>query len=128
VDLEVLARIVATVFESTVEQERERLARDLSRSTHRFFVARAGGEVAGSLGIATVEGRSYVIALGVLPAHRGKGYGRALLQSSVAALLADGHTEIFIEAAAENQAALSLYRSCGFRETARYGFYRVPLS
>jgi ribosomal protein S18 acetylase RimI-like enzyme len=127
-DLDALTRIVATVFEAPADQERQRIARDLSRTTHRFFVAHTGGETVGSVGVATVEGRSYIIALGVLPAHRGKGYGRAMLQSIVAALVAEGHPEILIEVGAENRGALSLYRSCGFREIASYGFYRVLIS
>jgi ribosomal protein S18 acetylase RimI-like enzyme len=127
-DLDVLARIIATSFGKPEDRERVRVARDLASPDHRFYIAHAAGGTVGSLGIVAGDGRVYVIALGVLPGHRRRGYGRAMLDRAVAMLLAEGHTEIFIEVAAQNRTALALYRACGFRETTAYGFYRLWLS
>jgi ribosomal protein S18 acetylase RimI-like enzyme len=122
----VLAYLIGTAFGHPVDQERARVTRDLSQPTHRFFVARAGGETVGTVGVVTADDRCYIIALGVLPAHRGKGYARSLLQTVVGTLVEEGHREVFIEVDTENRGAMSLYRSSGFRETSRYSFYRVP--
>ncbi|MDR7419054.1 MAG: GNAT family N-acetyltransferase [Armatimonadota bacterium] len=126
-DLEVLASIVAGAFGHPVEAERRRLAADLELPTHRFFIARDLGRPIGSVGVVTAGPRAYVIAMGVVPESRGHGYGRMMLETVLAMLLAEGQTEIFIEVDAENVAALSLYRSCGFRETTRYEFFRLAI-
>jgi ribosomal protein S18 acetylase RimI-like enzyme len=126
-DLEILASLTAGSFGHAVEAERLRLAADLVRPTHRFFIARDRGRPVGSLGIVAAGPRVYIIAMGVAPDHRGQGYGRAMLETILTTLLAEGQTEIFIEVDAGNVAALSLYRSCGFRETARYEFFTLTI-
>jgi ribosomal protein S18 acetylase RimI-like enzyme len=127
-DLDVLSHIIATSFRKEEDAERRRVARDLASPHHRFYIADADQDSVGSLGIVAEDGRAYIIALGVLPQQRGKGHGRAMLEAAITALLAERQTEVFIEVAAQNRTALSLYRACGFRETAAYGFYRLWIS
>ena len=127
-DADLLAHIIATSFRKPVEGEHRRVARDLASPKHRSYVAFAGGDPVGSVGVVTAGGRTYIIALGVLPQHRGRGYGRRMLAAIIADLLAAGRTEIFIEVAAENRSALALYRACGFREITSYGFYALTTS
>jgi ribosomal protein S18 acetylase RimI-like enzyme len=127
-DLDILTHIIATSFRKDEDVERRRVARDLASPHHRFYIADADQDAVGSLGIVAENGRAYIIALGVLPQQRGKGHGRAMLEAAVTALLAERQTEVFIEVAAQNRTALSLYRACGFRETAAYGFYRLWIS
>jgi ribosomal protein S18 acetylase RimI-like enzyme len=127
-DADLLAHIIATSFQKPVEGEHRRVARDLASPRHRLFVAFAGGNPVGSVGVVTAGGRTYIIALGVLPQHRGRGYGRRMLEAITADLLAAGCSEIFIEVAVENRSALFLYRSCGFRDITSYGFYAMATS
>jgi GNAT superfamily N-acetyltransferase len=54
--------------------------------------------------------------LGVVPAHRGLGLGRALLLKALQGFRATGATHGSLEVTAENVAALRLYRSVGFQK------------
>jgi len=74
-----------------------------------------------------IEGEAEVLRLGVRPAWRGKGWGRALLRGLLDRLHADGAHRIFLEVRAGNAAAQALYRAAGFRETGRRsGYYANP--
>lgn len=53
--------------------------------------------------------------LGVVPAHRGQGLGRALLLKALEGFRAMGATRGSLEVTAQNGAAMRLYRSVGFR-------------
>lgn len=68
------------------------------------------------------------LAFGVLPAYRGRGYGRQLLAQVVTLLASESWKRVLIEVETRNQNALGLYRSCGFREVTTYDFYRVRLA
>lgn len=53
----------------------------------------------------------------VLPEHRGRGLGRALLTEAIAALDALGAPRLVLSAAERNEAAQRLFASIGFRRT-----------
>jgi [ribosomal protein S18]-alanine N-acetyltransferase len=68
-----------------------------------------------------------ILRLGVRPAWRRLGWGRVLLEGVRERLIAAGATRIFLEVRAGNDAAQTLYRSGGFRETGRrHGYYAEP--
>lgn len=69
--------------------------------------------------------RMGIYAFGVLPAYRGRGYGRHMLRGVIGDLLAAGYTLISMEVETDNDKALGLYLSCGFNKTTTYGYYRV---
>jgi ribosomal protein S18 acetylase RimI-like enzyme len=53
--------------------------------------------------------------LGVTPAHRGRGIGSALLLQALHGFRSAGLGRAFLEVTAQNDAAVRLYRSLGFR-------------
>lgn len=53
--------------------------------------------------------------VGVIPEHRGRGLGRALVLQSLTGFQAAGVRRVYLEATAENVPAVELYRSVGFR-------------
>jgi GNAT superfamily N-acetyltransferase len=53
--------------------------------------------------------------LGVTPEHRGRGLGRALLLQSLHGFRRAGMGRAFLEVTAQNEAAVRLYHSLGFR-------------
>ena len=73
----------------------------------------------------SVAGEAELLTLAVAPATRGAGFGRALVEGLLAAI-----TEVetvFLEVAADNAAALALYRSAGFEAAGmRRGYYPRP--
>ncbi len=76
----------------------------------------------------SVEGdAASIYAFGVLPAYRGRGFGRQILAQTVERLLAEHREPIAIEVETDNCNALGLYESCGFRATTTFGYYELPL-
>jgi ribosomal-protein-alanine N-acetyltransferase len=67
-----------------------------------FVMARAAG------------GEAEILTLAVIPAARGQGLGRRLLQSAATHAASLGAQNMFLEVGADNPAALALYAGLGF--------------
>ncbi len=81
-----------------------------------------GGLLRGFILLRAVAGEAEVLTLAVDPAARRRGLGRALVESAAGALPAV--ETLFLEVAADNAAALALYRSAGFEAAGlRRGYY-----
>ena len=59
------------------------------------------------------------LGIGMLPAYRGQGLGRRLLEACIAAAWAKGLVRIQLEVRADNAAGIALYKRCGFVEEGR---------
>jgi len=78
------------------------------------------------LGFVMIRGaadEAEIITLGVDPARRRQGLGRALLAAGLSEAAARGSVRLFLEVAADNSAALALYRAAGFSEIGRRADY-----
>jgi ribosomal protein S18 acetylase RimI-like enzyme len=68
--------------------------------------------------------KGWVQSIAVVPEHRGKGLGRALLLASMAALKQAGFKRVYLSADTENESgALQLYSSAGFAIDSRMIVY-----
>lgn len=68
-----------------------------------------------------------IAALGVLPEHRRRGIGAALVAAAARSARTAGAEALLLEVAADNAAAIALYRGCGFAPAARRrDYYRRP--
>ncbi|MDP6688098.1 MAG: N-acetyltransferase [Alphaproteobacteria bacterium] len=77
-----------------------------------FALARSGG------------GECVVITLGVVPHHRGKGAGTAMLDAVTAHARVLGAEDMILEVANDNAAAIALYQANGFVPVGRRpGYY-----
>ncbi|MCG5431770.1 ribosomal protein S18-alanine N-acetyltransferase [Mycobacterium sp. MYCO198283] len=99
----------------------------LRASHNRYFAAREGDKLVGYAGIARLGASPpyeyEVHTIGVDPAHRGRGIGRALLD---ALLGVAGDATVFLEVRTDNEVAQSLYRSAGFEVIGRRRrYYRM---
>lgn len=103
-----------------VEVAKARLTGDLAANPHAFsLLARAGDEAVGLancfMGYSTFAAAPLVNIhdLAVLPGHRGKGIGRALLGAVEAEALKRGACKITLEVLSGNPAR-HLYAACGY--------------
>lgn len=65
--------------------------------------------------------------IGVAPAFRKRGYGKKLMDGMVEYAKNNGAKSMLLEVRESNEAAISLYKSCGFSEVSiRKGYYREP--
>jgi len=69
-------------------------------------------------------GEAELLRIAVDPAHRGKRLGQRLLEACQLDLEAEGITHLYLEVRVSNQAAIQLYRACGWKPCGRRpGYY-----
>ena len=84
--------------------------------------ALVGGTASESQSFLVVQvaaGESEILSLGTNPASRRKGYARSLVLTASEAAVRLGAREMFLEVAAENEAAIALYSTLGFSPAGR---------
>ncbi|HUP62719.1 MAG TPA: N-acetyltransferase [Thermoanaerobaculia bacterium] len=69
--------------------------------------------------------RAYDTGTGVVPTHRRRGLGRAMLAETYPLLRERGCTEYVLEVLEQNEPAGALYRNAGFVETRRFQCWRL---
>ena len=96
---------------------------DLLASDTTFLCAQPDGFALGR----TAGPEAELLTLAVRPAARGKGLGRQLLRQYEAEARKRAATEAFLEVAVDNDAAIHLYRSEGYRDAGwRKDYYEGP--
>lgn len=89
------------------------------------YLVEKEGEIIGKVNLQLTSKLGAIFGLGVLPEHRRKGYGRALLLLAIEKLKEANAQEIMLQVAAENSNALNLYKSCGFEETSTMDYFEL---
>jgi ribosomal-protein-alanine N-acetyltransferase len=90
--------------------------------------AETGVVLAFMLGRVVVD-EAEVLTLAIDPAHRRGGAGQALVEAAAIMAAAAGAGRLFLEVAADNEAALGLYRRAGFSQIGkRPAYYRRGLA
>jgi len=119
-DAVALARAHASAFDAPWPPE---AFIELLNSPGAFAVAAVDHALAGLILMRAIAGEAEVLTLAVEPSHRRRGLARALLQTGLAMARTAGAEAAFLEVAADNPAAIALYREAGFAETGRRGGY-----
>lgn len=108
----------------TAEQEAEYLKRKTDSANEIEILAELEGTVVASAGIGCVGPKEKMrhrasFGISVDKAYWGLGIGRALTEACIACARGAGYAQLELEAVAENEKALALYRSVGFVEYGR---------
>lgn len=107
---------------------RQQFYDELTNPLAVWLVALDGDTPVGYAGGLAVCDTGEVTDIGVPPAHRGRGIGRALLGALLYELRARGCAAVHLEVRESNAPARALYRSLGFREVGRRPrYYRAPV-
>jgi ribosomal-protein-alanine N-acetyltransferase len=80
---------------------------------------RHGQEPCGMTLMRVAADEAELLSIAVLPAARGQGVGRVLLEEAMTEAQRRGAARMFLEVAAPNARALALYGSCGFAAVGR---------
>ncbi|MGO8949919.1 MAG: GNAT family N-acetyltransferase [Ktedonobacterales bacterium] len=120
-DRDQLIHITVQAFGRPVQEVIRYSADKFAQADHGWYVAELDGNVIGKIEVDVAQG--FIHGFAVLPNHQGQGYGRQILEWTVQELLARGQKDISLEVAVTNKSALSLYQSCGFKETSQYDYY-----
>ena len=89
------------------------------KSLSAYFVAELNDQLVGGAGIYPTDGLPAncceLVKLYLLPAARGKGFGKQLIETCFDAAHAFGYKEVYLETMPELSTAVGLYEKCGFR-------------
>ncbi len=100
--------------------------RDCLHSGYRCQLATVDGEPVAFMILSSVLDESHLLNIAVTPAWQRRGLARWMLRRALAEADAAGHSLMFLEVRAGNQAARRLYAELGFVETGRRkGYYRT---
>jgi GNAT superfamily N-acetyltransferase len=91
-------------------------ARSADDGRQAMFLAWEETAPLGIAGAFIEDGRPWLIAMWTDPAARGRGVGRALVEATAAFARAAGARELFLQVLEGNDAAHTLYLSCGFED------------
>jgi len=98
------------------------------RFPETFIVAEENGEIAGyimcrvevglaNLGLSGLVKKDHVVSVAVLPEHRKKGIGEALVKEAMNAMKLYNAKQCYLEVRVTNDPAVSLYKKLGFEVT-----------
>jgi ribosomal protein S18 acetylase RimI-like enzyme len=127
-DTPIMSHITAQAFNIPEDEVNWYSEESLSQPNYRYYVGSLDGTVIGKIDIHLSEESALILGFAVLPEYRGQGYGRQMLARTIQEILNSGRHHIWLEVVTENKRALSLYQSCGFKETGGYDYYRLQLN
>jgi len=81
------------------------------------FLAASDAAPLGVILCRVAGGEMEVLTVGVTPAARRRGVGRALMAAALPPARQRGATQVFLEVAVDNDPAIALYETLGFRKT-----------
>ena len=126
-DAPLMAAIHATSFDQPSDRpwDEAAMAQLISNPGVICLIGSVTGKDSGGLLIARrAADEAELLTLGVMPACRRTGLGRALLTRAIDDLRASGAAQLFLEVADGNASALALYRSLGAAPVGRRpGYY-----
>jgi ribosomal protein S18 acetylase RimI-like enzyme len=125
-DAESVGRILKAAFEWTPPD----LPGLLSRNTgaERTLIVEQRGVPVGTLRITHVGDTGGIYGFAVDPAQQGRGIGRDVLRRSCRILRDEGMRSVGLEVAVENERALGLYTSIGFRPVTTEDYYALSFA
>jgi ribosomal protein S18 acetylase RimI-like enzyme len=126
-DILEFSRLLNLAFPGEGGNSLEQVQKRWEEPNARHFFARLNGDNIGQIAAINEGNGIYIGAVGIVPELRGKGYGRQLLAATLNLFLKEGHQEFRLDVETENENALSLYKTCGFKTINIYDYYNIVL-
>lgn len=99
----------------------------LEGESERTLLVEREGSAVGTLRLTRDRDNARIYGFAVDPAWQGRGIGRDVLRRVCRELQAEGAREVGLEVAVDNDHALGLYTSLGFRQITTEDYYALPL-
>jgi len=130
-DANIVARLNALLFDEIKLYENEEnekneniiLPEEEEKRGMKIYFAVKDEQIIGKIHIQLTGGTAGIYGFGILPQYRKKGYGRSILLKAVKKLKEENVSQIMLQVEAGNEAALNLYKSCGFETTSVMDYY-----
>ena len=102
----------------------EVLYEDICANRNRYYLLKDGEQAVGYAGVWMILDEAHINKICVSPAHRGKGYGKYLMQGILESVWRLGADSLTLEVRRSNAAAISMYVDFGFAvEGIRKNYY-----
>ena len=124
-DLPVVGRLLAGAFGEPV---RDHLDEHLDSPHERTMVIEVNGSLLGTLRVTRDGDDAGIYGFAVDPPWQGRGIGREALRRACGELRAAGVRRIGLEVAVDNERALGLYTSVGFKPVITEDYFALPVS
>ena len=112
-DAPVLAKLEAAIFAVDAWTVEELTTFLQMHTVSGMLLLTPQGQPVGYALVRQVADEAEVLTIGVHPDQRGQGWGKILLETELARLIATGVAQVFLEVRASNKAAQALYHACG---------------
>lgn len=126
-DIEMLVKLNSICFGVSEETTKSYYSNNNVLNSDQIFISVLDGTDIGMLRLSKENDDILIYGFGIKPEFRGKGYGRITLGRAVNAALEQKPRRVALEVDCVNDTALSLYKSCGFKTTATYDYYKLTL-
>lgn len=132
-DSELLTQLNVSGFNMPLDDSREYVNQTINAEKERTLIAELGHgeqkEPIGKIGAMIGEDASgFIYGFCVMPEQRGQGYGRQILSQTIGYLKQEHKAGLIkLEVSVENEKALGLYESCGFRTKNANDYYVLML-
>lgn len=123
--VEELSRMLAVSFPDSGWGAPADLLKELAEPGKRYYLAKLADEAIGHIGVAIGKHETYIRGVGIMPEWRRKGYGRQMLAETLRREHGAGAANFELDVATENEGALNIYMSCGFKQSNVYDYYVV---
>jgi ribosomal protein S18 acetylase RimI-like enzyme len=124
-DADAIAEIIAEDAGMDVTLFRQVVAGGIETGARQYYIAKAGDETIGTINVDVIDGLPYIYGFVIRPEQRGRGYGKQMLASTIADIVAERPQPILLEVETDNARAMGLYQAFGFTIIRTYDYYRV---
>jgi ribosomal protein S18 acetylase RimI-like enzyme len=127
-DLKLLTELNRVGFDLE-EREAEEFALATTGPQEMTYLIESGKRAVGKVGVQLEGDMAFIFGFCVRPEARGGGIGRAALAETIARLQQErGAARFQLEVAVDNERALELYESCGFRRLNIIDYYKTGIT
>ena len=127
-DIDIMAHIISVSFGQSVEGAQKFIEGSMHKPHSPYYVGEWQGKVAGSLSLSFGEQETAIYGFAILPEYRRRGFGRQMVEQVIHRIQAESQKPIALEVeAGDENNAVKLYRSCGFKEVTTYGYYNFDI-
>jgi ribosomal protein S18 acetylase RimI-like enzyme len=117
---------ISSLLEGAFGHPAPGLSESLASERERTLLVESGGSTVGTVRLTRHGEEAGIYGLAVAPAWQRRGIGRAVLRQVCEQLHQEGARRIGLEVAIDNERALGLYTSIGFRVTTIEDYYAIP--
>jgi ribosomal protein S18 acetylase RimI-like enzyme len=127
-DIELLIQLNMSGFSMSEQDAREYVIASLEGKGETTYIAGLWEMPIGKISVQLSDVSGFIYGFCVQPEYRGKGHGSQIFARTILSIREqEPDIPLVLEVAVDNEKALGLYQSCGFKEVVAYDYYELYL-